>query len=406
MALYSYQAFNESGNVVTGEIEADSLAIANNVLSARGFIPTKVMEKGQVASGAFIRKLIERFTPIKPSELILFTKQLKTMIRAGVPILKLLKVLENQTENVALRNMILAIYEDVEEGSSLHDAFRKHPKAFSPLYCSMLRAGEASGALPEILERLIYILEHEHKVKSDIKSAFQYPIIVLAFLGIAFFVLLTFVVPKFVGIFTRANLVLPLPTQICMALYQLLANYWFILLLAVIAAVVFLRYYLKTDQGKYIRDSIFMELPLIGTLFVKAAMARFASIFSILQTSGVPVLDCIRILTETIGNSAISREFSIVSERLEEGRGLAEPLKSAKYFPPLVINMIAIGEESDNLEEMLSEIATHYDAEMEYAMKKLSDAIAPILTIGLAVVVGFFALAIYLPMWDMTKMAR
>ena len=406
MALYSYQAFNESGNVVSGEIEADSLAMANNALTTRGFIPSKVVEKGPVISGALARKIQEKFTAIKPTELILFTKQFKTMIRAGVPILKLLKVLENQTENSALRNMIIDISMDIEEGSSLHDAFRKHPKAFSPLYCSMLRAGEASGALPEIMERLIYILEHENKVKSDIKSAFQYPIIVLAFLGIAFFVLLTFVVPKFVGIFTKADLDLPLPTQICMILYQILSNYWFILLLAVIAGIVFVRYYLRTDQGQYVKDAFLMRLPLIGPLFVKAAMARFASIFSILQASGVPVLDCIRILTETIGNSAISREFVLVSERLEEGRGLAEPLKSAKYFTPIVVNMVAIGEESDNLEEMLSEAALHYDAEMEYAMKKVSESIAPILTVGLAIVVGFFALAIYLPMWDMTQMAR
>jgi type IV pilus assembly protein PilC len=405
MALYSYQAFNEGGNVVSGEIEADSLAMANNVLTARGYIPSKVVEKGPVVSGAFIRKIQEKLTPINPSELILFTKQFKTMIRAGVPILKLLKVLENQTDNNALRNMIIEITMDIEEGSSLHDAFRKHPKAFSPLYCSMLRAGEASGALPEIMDRLIYILEHENKVKSDIKSAFQYPIIVLAFLGIAFFVLLTFVVPKFVGIFTRANLDLPLPTQICMILYQLLANYWFILLLAIIAGVVFLRYYLKTDRGQHVKDSFLMQIPLLGSLFVKAAMARFASIFSILQASGVPVLDCIRILTETIDNSAISSEFDLVAERLEEGRGLAEPLKSAKYFTPIIVNMVAIGEESDNLEEMLAEAAQHYDAEVEYAMKKVSDSIAPILTIGLAVVVGFFALAIYLPMWDMSQMS-
>jgi type IV pilus assembly protein PilC len=406
MALYSYQAFNESGNVVSGEIEADSLTMANNALTARGFIPSRVVEKGPVISGALARKIQEKLTPIKPTELILFTKQFKTMLRAGVPILKLLKVLENQTENSALRNMIIDIAMDIEEGASLHDAFRKHPKAFSPLYCSMLRAGEASGALPEIMERLIYILEHENKVKSDIKSAFQYPIIVLAFLGIAFFVLLTFVVPKFVGIFTRADLDLPLPTQICMVLYQLLSNYWLILLLAVIAGALFLRYYLKTDQGRYVKDSFLMRIPLIGPLFVKSAMARFASIFSILQASGVPVLDCIRILTETIGNSAISREFILVSERLEEGRGLAEPLKSAKYFTPIIVNMVAIGEESDNLEEMLAEAAQHYDAEMEYAMKKVSDSIAPILTVGLAVVVGFFALAIYLPMWDMSQMAR
>ncbi|MEJ2097988.1 MAG: type II secretion system F family protein, partial [Deltaproteobacteria bacterium] len=212
------------------------------------------------------------------------------MIRAGVPILKMLRVLENQTENVALRDMITEIYSDIEKGSSLHDAFSKHPRAFSPLYCSMLRAGEASGALPEIMDRLIYILEHEHKVKSDIKSAFQYPIIVVAFLLVAFFILLTFVVPKFVGIFSRANIDLPLPTVICMVMYQFLVNFWPILLLALVAGFVFLRYYLRTDQGKFAKDAFLMRLPLLGPLFAKTAMARFASIFSILQASGVPVL--------------------------------------------------------------------------------------------------------------------
>ncbi len=405
MPTYSYQAINDSGNIVTGEVEAESTDMANNILSARGYLPSKVVEKGQVVSSVFIRRLKERLASIKAPELILFTKQFKTLIRAGVPILKIFKVLENQTENTALKNIILTVSQDVEEGASLHDSFRKHPKAFSPLYCSMLRAGEASGALPEILERLIYILEHEHKIKSDIRAALSYPIIVLAFLGIAFFVLLTFVIPKFVGIFERSQIDLPLPTQICMLMYQFLANYWLLLIAGIVGGLVFLRYYLKTEQGLLAKDTFLMRLPLLGPLFAKAAMTRFASIFSILQSSGVPVLDCIRILTETIGNAAISNEFSIVTERLEEGRGLAEPLKSAKYFPPIVINMIAIGEESDNLEDMLSEIALHYDSELEYAMKKLSEAIGPILTLGLAVVVGFFALAIYLPMWDMTKMA-
>jgi len=405
MPTYAYQAINESGATVSGEIEADSTEMANNILSARGYLPSRVTEKGQVVSNVLIRRLKERFTTVKPPELILFTKQFKTLIKAGVPILKIFKVIENQTENAALRDIMLTIAQDVEEGASLHDSFRKHPKAFSPLYCSMLRAGESSGALPEILERLIYILEHEHKVKSDIRSALSYPIIVLSFLGIAFFVLLTWVIPSFVAIFERSNVSLPLPTQICMIMYQFLHNYWLLILIALIGGILFLNYYLKTDAGQLAKDTFLMRLPLLGPLFSKAAMARFASIFSILQASGVAVMDSIRILTETIGNAAISKEFDIVTERLEEGRGLAEPLKSAKYFPPIVINMIAIGEESDNLEDMLSEVAVHYDAELEFAMKKLSESLGPILTLGLAAVVGFFALSIYLPMWDMTKMA-
>ena len=405
MPTYSYQAINESGSTIKGELEADSTDMANNILSARGYLPSRVVEKGQVVSSAFVKRLQERFTSIKTPQLILFTKQFKTLIRAGVPILKIFKVIESQTENALLKDIIQTVSQDVEEGASLHDAFRKHPKAFSPLYCSMLRAGEASGSLPEILERLIYILEHENKVKSDIRSALSYPIIVLFFLGLAFFVLLTFVIPKFVVTFERANIELPIPTQICMIMYQFLANFWLVLIAAIVGAILFFNYYLKTEQGQLAKDNLLMHLPLLGSLFAKAAMARFASIFSILQASGVPVMDCIRILAETIGNSVISKEFELITERLEEGRGLAEPLKSAKYFPPIVVNMVAIGEESDNLEDMLSEIAIHYDAELEYAMKKMSDSIGPLLTLGLAAVVGFFALAIYLPMWDMTKMA-
>ncbi len=173
-----------------------------------------------------------------------------------------------------------------------------------------------------------------------------------------------------------------------------------------VALVALLSYYLRTEQGKFVRDSLLMKLPILGPLYVKAAMSRFASIFSILQSSGVAVLEAMKILSVTIGNTAISREFEKINERLEEGRGIAEPLKSAKYFTPIVINMVAIGEESGSLGEMLSEISEHYDAEVEYAMKSISDAIAPILTVGLAVVVGFFALAIFLPMWDLTKMVK
>jgi len=406
MPKFSYKAINESANTVSGVIEADSLEMATDILTERGYIPSKVTEKRETSRGFTWSNINESITPIKSPDLILFTKQFRTMIQAGVPILSLLQVLENQTENLKLKKIIGAMTLDIKGGSSLYDAFRKHPATFSSFYCSMVRAGESSGELGDVMDRLIYILEHEHKIKSDIKSALQYPILVVIFLAVAFFVLLTFVIPKFAKILISAGIEIPLPTRICMLLYQILSNYWFLILGAVIAGTGVLTYYLSTEQGKYVRDSFVLKLPIFGPLFVKAAMARFASIFAILYKSGIHVLDSIKILSGTIGNAAISREFERIRGQLEEGRGIAEPLRTAKYFTPMVIDMVAIGEASGKLEDMLREVSAHYDDEVEYATSQLSEAIGPILVVGLAAVVGFFALAIFLPMWDLTKIVR
>ena len=406
MKKYSYKAINENGEALGGYVEADSRESAINILNSRGFIPTAVTGTSDTGSRFGLERINEMLTPVKAPELIIFSKQFRTMLRSGVPINKLLEILENQTENSTLKKTIASMNDDIKEGASLYDVFRKHPKVFSPLYSSMVRAGEASGALPEVLDRLAYILEHEHKVKSDVKSALQYPMIVIIFLGIAFFILLTFVIPKFVGVFLSAGIDLPLPTRICMGMYQFLSDYWMFISVTVVLCMSALVYYIRTEPGKYMRDVFFMRLPILGKLFVKAAMSRFASIFSILQSSGVDILDSMKILSGTIGNSAIAREFKNITNRLEEGRGIAEPLKESSYFTPIVVNMIAIGEESGNLDEMLGEISAHYDFELEYAMNKLSEAIGPILTVGLAAVVGFFALAIFLPMWDLTKVVH
>ena len=406
MAKFTYQAIDELGKTVSGMIDADSSSAASSLLAERGFIPSRITRKGEVSGPSFLDSLKGVLTKVKAADLILFTKQFRTMTRAGVPMLALLEVLEDQTENPSLKRIAGILHQDISEGTSLYDAFRKHPRVFSPLYCSMLQAGEASGALPEVLDRLTYIIEHEHKIRSDVKSALQYPMIVIFFLAIAFFVLLTFVIPKFVPIFNRARVALPIPTKISILLYQFLSDYWYVILGGIAAVFFILAYYFRTEQGKYVRDALLMKLPVVGPLFIKAAMSRFASIFAILQSSGVAVLESLRILSGTIGNNAIAREFELIGEKLEEGRGISDPLKSARYFTPIVVNMVAIGEESGNLAEMLSDISEHYDSELEYAMTKLSEAIGPILTVGLAGVVGFFALSIFLPMWDLTKMAK
>ena len=403
MPKYSYTAFDINGKTVSGELEASSVEDATEILSKRDYIPAEITEGASASKGIDLESIQIGLSRVSEPDLILFTKQFRTMLVAGVPILSLLQTMEQQTNNLRLKKVIGTIANDVHEGASLYEAFSKHPKVFSPLYCSMLEAGESSGALPDVLERIIYIIDHEYKVKTEVRSALLYPVIVVIFLGIAFFVLLTFVIPKFVKIFLKAGVDLPLPTRICMGMYQFLANYWYILLGAVALLVVFLIFYFKTEQGKFVRDSTLLRIPIFGPLFIKSVMSRFASIFAILQASGVGVLESMNILQNIVGNAAVSRTFADVKKKLEGGRGIAGPLRSAQYFSPMVINMVAIGEESGNLDLMLTEISSHYDYEVEYTTKNLSSMLGPFLIVCLAAMVGFFALAIFLPMWDLTK---
>jgi type IV pilus assembly protein PilC len=406
MPTYKYRALTETGTTVSGEIQAESADAASLALTNRGVIPTQVSAAGGAAAELRMPSLSGWMSPVRTPELILFTKQFRTLIRSGVPMLTILQVLEEQTENPRLRTILGTIHQNIRDGASLHEAFGRHPQVFSTLFCSMLKAGEASGALPEILDRLIYVIEHEHKVKTDIKSAMTYPIIVVSFLFVAFFILLIGVVPRFVNIFKNAGLNLPLPTQICLWLYQGIVDYWYAGAAVVVVGGTALFLYNRTPQGRFVRHTLMMKIPLIGRLFQKSAISRFASIFSILQSSGVDILDSMDILTDTIGNEAFSRQLRNMKDRLKEGRGISGPLRQATYFTPMVVNMVAVGEESGNLDGLLRDVAVHYDSEVEYATKKLSDAIAPVLTISLAAVVGFFALAIFLPMWDLTLMAN
>jgi type II secretory pathway component PulF len=403
MPKYIYQAITQHGEEVSGNLEAESVEVANFILISRDLIPSKIKEQGTPGRGL---NALFGVNKVKPMELVMFTKQFHSMLVAGISILRILSILEDQTENKGLKKAISEIIKDINQGSSLSDALQKIPSIFEPLYCDMVRAGEISGNVPIVLERLIYIIEHEAKVKDDIKSALRYPIIVLIALAGAFIVLLTFVIPQFASVFTNAGLVLPLPTRISLFLYAFISKYWY-LILAVTAAVFFgLRFYFKTSNGKFVRDSFLLEMPIVGPVFQKAALSRFASIFAILQTSGVPIMQSLTILSATMGNEALTRTFDNIRDRIKEGAGISAPLRSEKYFTPMIIDMIAIGEESGKIDEMMRAVAAHYDVEVEYAIKALSDAITPILIVGLAAVVGFFALSIFMPMWDLTKMVK
>jgi len=406
MPSFSYKAFNASGGAVSGVVEADSAEMAADLLFSKGYVPSHVTAQKAASEsgwGARLRKMTSR---VPAKDLILFTKQFRSMLHAGVPLMRIFQVLEAQTQNPALKRAVANISGSIREGSTLSMAMERNSHIFSPLYYNLVKAGEVSGSLPEVLARLVYIIEHEAKIKADIKSALQYPFMVTIALGIAFFVLLTFVIPQFATMFSRAGLTLPLPTKIAMGMYKFISVYWYLGLGGLILLIAGLRYFLGTERGQYLKDTLLLRLPIAGPLFVKAIMSRFASIFAILQSSGVPIMVSMKVLSGAIGNKAISVEFDQVREQMQEGKGIAVPLSKAKHFTPMVIDMIAIGEESGTIEDMLNQVSVHYDDEVAYAVKGMSDALGPILIVGLAAVVGFFALAIFLPMWDMTKMAR
>jgi len=404
MPKYIYEAINENGDTASGTLEVESVEVANSILISRNLIPSKIKEQSKPGDNHWLQAILGTGT-VKVMDLIMFTKQFHSMLVAGIPILRILSILEDQTESKGLKITISKIIQDINQGLSLSDALDKYPKIFSRLYCDMIKAGEISGSVPIVLDRLIYIIEHEAKVKSDIKSAFRYPLIVLIALGGAFIVLLTFVIPQFASVFSHAGITLPWPTKFAMLLYIFLSHYWYLIIGAIVITVFGMISYFKTRNGKFVRDSFLLEMPIVGPVFKKAALSRFASIFAILQTSGVPIMQSLTILSATMGNEALTRSFDHIRERIKEGAGISAPLKSAKYFTPMIVDMVAIGEESGNIDDMMRAVAKHYDDEVEYAIKGLSDALGPILIVGLAAIVGFFALAIFMPMWDLTQIA-
>ncbi|WP_028573971.1 type II secretion system F family protein [Desulfonatronovibrio hydrogenovorans] len=401
---YSYQAINQAGKKVAGVIQARSSDEAMERVARQNLIPVKVRPASRAGLAALTKGLGQTLVRVNIAELILFTKQFRTLFKAGLPMSSLWGVMGEQTENVKLRRAAEQIATDIDSGLTLYESFRKHPNVFSPLYCSMVHAGETSGRLPEVFDRLVYLLQHEHKVRSDIKSALRYPLIVVMALTGAFFFLLGFVMPQFVQAFVSAGIELPLPTRITISLHEWLIVYWPVSLSAFLFSALCLILYVRTPTGRLHKDRLLLKLPVLGPVLIKGAMARFASIFSILQASGISVINTLSILSRTIGNEAISREFDRLQVQLREGRGIAGPLKSARYFTPMVINMVAVGEEGGNLDEMLHDISVHYDDEVAYMVNRMSEILGPVLMVALAGVVGFFALAIFMPMWDLVQM--
>ncbi len=399
MAEYEYRAINGEGQVIQDVLEAPNIAIVADRLDNWGYVPLKIKEakKGGL-------KLFNSGEKAKVDDVILFTRQLHTLIKAGVPLLSCLEALMEQGGKNRLRNIVQDIYLSIESGSSFSDALSKHPTIFPKLYVSSVRAGELSGQLDEVLGRMAGVLEHEKNTRDKIKSAMRYPIIVVIALIIAFVVLIVLVVPKFATMFTQLGAQLPLPTRMLIALSQILQHDLHFILIGIGGIVYGFKKYIKTAKGHLWWDETKLKIPIFGDLMLKNALSRFSKMFETLNRSGLPILQTLEILSETVGNEKIGQEIQKISLGVQRGEGISRPMKRSKIFPVMVVRMIGIGEQSGSIEDMLTTISNHYDLEVDYAIKNMTDMIEPLLTVTMGAFILFLALSIFLPMWDVMSL--
>jgi MSHA biogenesis protein MshG len=401
MTAFAYRARDERGLLITGNMEAASKRDVFVQLDNMGLIPVSAGETrgSMLAIDAFMM----RFQRIKDDDLIFFTRQLQTVIRSGIPMVSGLRALEEQTNNERLSAAIKTVGQDIDKGQSFSDALSRHKGIFSELYVGMVRAGELSGNLEEVLERLSSVLEFQMKTREMLKSAMRYPVFVMVTLVIAFIILVNVVVPKFAPIFKNAKVALPLPTQILLLINDIFQKYTIIAVVVALVLVASFLLYKRTAAGTYMFDRFKLWLPLIGQIILKICMGRFAFILENTVRSGIPIIRTLDIVARSVGNEYIAEKIREIAVSIEKGKGITRPLKEAKIFPPLVIHLVATGEETGSLEEMLHEVSVHYDREVTYSVARLSAWIEPVLTAGLAGMVLFLALAIFMPWWDMMR---
>jgi type II secretory pathway component PulF len=400
MAKFEYRARDEKGRLVTGSLEADNRNTAAMQFDSLGLFLVSIKEvKG--ASRAADGDLFARFRKVKFDDLIFLTRQLQTVIRAGIPLNTGLSALEEQTENQVLKGAIRDISKDVDKGQKFSDALARHKRIFSESYISMVRTGEEGGTLEEVLGRLSTLMEFQMKTREMLKAALRYPTFVVSALILCFVILVRFVVPRFTGMFKAAKVELPLPTRLLMAINDLSQDYGIFILLGVVALVVLFVVYKKTAMGALTIDRVKLQIPIVGPIILKICMARFANMFENLVKTGVPVVRALDIVAHTVGNEFVAQKIGEIGAKIEKGKGITKPLKEAGIFPPLVIHLISTGEETGSLEEMLKEISNHYDLEVSYSVNRLSAWIEPILTVGLGGMVLFLALALFMPWWNM-----
>ena len=396
MPVYTYKARTVGGESQSGEVTASTEADVVGQLRRRRLVVVSVREKPKELKFSIGGR-------VKTKDLVLFTRQFATMINAGLPLVQSLDILATQQPNKRAAEKIRAVLSDVESGSTLADAMRRHRDFFSEIYVNMVAAGEAGGILDVILLRLAEYLEASEKLRRKVKGAMFYPVTVMSFSGLAIAVLLIFVIPTFAGFFETAGVPLPLPTRIVMGISDFLISWWWAVA-AVLAGIGWLfRAYRKTPAGRMTTDKLMLRIPILGQVLRKAAIARFSRTLGTLVQSGVPILDGLEITARTAGNRVVEDAVMKSRASIAGGETIAEPLKRSTVFPPMVVQMINVGEQTGGLDDMLSKIADFYDEEVDAAVGALTSIIEPVMIVFLGAIVGGMVVAMYLPIFDIIK---
>jgi type IV pilus assembly protein PilC len=398
MPLFEYTARNAAnGQIQKGQVDVKSKEEVSAFLRKNRMILVSVREAPtKISLGGSFRK-----GKVKTRDIVIFTRQFATMINAGLPLVQSLSILASQTENKTLQEVTKAVVHDVEAGNTLADAFSKHPRAFSDLYVNMVAAGEAGGILDTILIRLATFLEKSDALIRKVKGAMVYPAVIMSVAFIAIAVLLIFVIPTFQSMFASVNLELPLPTRIVIGMSQGLISYWWVGIAAGVGMVFLFNRYYATSSGRLQVDGMMLRAPVLGDILRKSAVSRFTRTLGTLISSGVSILDGLEITAKTAGNRVIHDAVMESRQSIAGGETISAPLEKSKVFPPMVISMIAVGEQTGGLDEMLTKIADFYDEEVDVAVSALLSLMEPMMIVVLGVIVGGMVVAMYLPIFDM-----
>ncbi len=395
MSVFVWEGKLANGSIKKGEIEASDKAAAAMILKRQRIIPTKLKTKAK--GSTFFDKRI------KTKEIVIFTRQFSTMINAGLPLVQCLDILSSQQPNPSFKKVLTQIKQDVEGGSTFADSLSKHPKVFDSLYVNLVAAGEIGGVLDTVLNRLAVYMEKNEQLKNKIKSAMTYPIIVLCVAFGVVAILMIFVIPTFSDMFKQFGSALPAPTQMVVNLSHFFRKFWWGMAGFIVLLIFGFKWIRTQEKGRFYTDKVALRLPIFGDLIRKVAVAKFTRTLGTMISSGVPIMDGLDITSKTAGNVIVENAIRAVRTAISEGRSMSEPLEQTGIFPGMVVQMIAVGEATGAMDQMLSKIADFYDEEVDTAVEALTSALEPMLMVFLGGIIGFVVVAMYLPIFKMAQ---